>query len=119
MEPTNIITLDHDIEFDTYKESVTFDILKKWYLEWKQHIVGIWYRKSSNGNVHIKIEWVQPLDPLRWFELRAWLRDDVYRLRIDMCRDYQGDQVNRLWDEKYNSATQELKKAEDWQVLEF
>jgi len=114
---TNEITLDWDISFKTYKNSNSYKILQDFAQKNKDNIVSIQIRKSSNKNTHIKIIFSKQLYLLEAFEIRAYLRDDPYRLTLDLVRDYMNKSINRLWDAKIRFIEQEIKMAGDWQDI--
>lgn len=59
--------------------------------------VRVFYRESSNKNVHIKIEFNYDLTMLEVLLFRAWFDDDRSLLYIDMKRYYKTmDGVNRF-----------------------
>ena len=65
MEPetttTSEISLDWDISYETFKDSVSFDILTKWLNVNIMLVSRVYSRQSSNGNTHIKIEFTKPI----------------------------------------------------------
>lgn len=95
----NVITLDIDIFVDDWilLERERFlnrvmDIEKRFKTK-----VRAWYRTSSHNNVHIKIEFNQPLSMLECLLFRAWFDDDQTLLFIDMKRYFKTmDQENRF-----------------------
>lgn len=107
------ITLDWDISFDTFRNSVSFDILKKW-VRLRRELIKVECRKSSHGNTHIRITLSDTIEEMTMYQIRSYLRDDIYRIGLDLIRAYQGKPTNRLWDEKYDSLNGEILKAGDW-----
>lgn len=108
----NEITLDWDLLYDDVKSSVSWSVLKKFVskIPWTRQIL---IRKSSNGNVHVKIILNRNVTLLEQFEIRAVLRDDVSRIRLDLLRLWEmHEDIERLWDAKLTAD--EIKVAGDW-----
>ena len=112
------LTLDWDIEYADMDKSVSWNILKKYVKDLKAHndYVEVYKRRSSSGNTHIKLRYDYELSTLKIYQLRALLRDDIYRLRLDLIRDYNNDETNRLWDFKIKNG--EILVASDWERVE-
>ncbi len=108
------ITLDWDISFYTHKNSMNYVYLKQWATQHKDDIEKILVRKSSNGNIHFKIILKKDIDIFEHFQIRAFLRDDPFRLSLDLVRYYLKEPTNRLWDAKFTLFDKEIKKAGDW-----
>ena len=96
----NEITLDYDVEFETFRESKLHHRLFDWALSLPMKPI-IDYRRSSSGRVHVRIRssWVgdSAIDQL---EVRAHLNDDRNRIIGDLKRLYDGGEIGRLWDFK-------------------
>ena len=105
------ITLDWDINYDDVKQSVSYSVLEKWVQE-HGNVKRVWMRRSAFGNTHVKIELKKPVTEYELMKTRAYLRDDVYRLKMDLMRAYRKMRVNRLWDSKVEDG--KLKKAGEW-----
>ena len=105
------ITLDWDINYDDVKQSVSYSVLEKWVQE-HGNVKRVWMRRSAFGNTHVKIELKKPVTEYELMKVRAYLRDDVYRLKMDLMRAYRKMRVNRLWDSKVEDG--KLKKAGEW-----
>jgi hypothetical protein len=54
------------------------------------------YRKSSNGHVHLRIDFPCELSVLDAFMIRARMMDDQTRLALDMCRYLMTDDLNEM-----------------------
>ena len=109
------ITLDYDVKKEEFKYSTLYGNLIKWYIQNRLIIKAMYWRKSANGNTHIKIELNILLPISQTFIMRAYLRDDVYRVVLDMARFYEGKEVNRLWDRKYKNG--KLRIAGKWSKM--
>lgn len=73
------------------------------------------YRRSSSGNVHVRLYFPGEVSVLDAFMIRAWMFDDQTRLALDMARYLKSNdlnEMNRCFDEKgkINGA----KKAGAW-----
>jgi hypothetical protein len=73
------------------------------------------YRRSSNGNVHVRLFFPEDVSVLDAFMARAWLFDDQTRLSKDLARYLITDdlnEMNRCFDEK--GDINGSKKAGPW-----
>ena len=103
------ITLDWDLPFTHIQESILYDRTVQFCKERK---FKMFIRKSSNGNVHVRIESPYVISIMECFEIRALLGDDKARLAVDLVRDYKGMEINRIWDKKFKHG--KLMKAGSW-----
>lgn len=77
--------------------------------------IGAKYRRSSSGNVHVRLFFPGEVSVLDAFMIRAWMFDDQTRLALDMARYLKtGDlnEMNRCFDEK--GTVNGVKKAGEW-----
>jgi hypothetical protein len=61
------------------------------------------YRRSSSGNVHVRLTFQKEITILEGFLVRAWLADDLKRMRLDMKRYFSSESLldmNRTFDQK-------------------
>jgi hypothetical protein len=73
------------------------------------------YRRSSSGNVHVRLFFPQEVSVLDAFMIRAWMFDDQTRLALDMARYLKSNdlnEMNRCFDEK--GTVNGTKKAGEW-----
>jgi len=76
-------------------------------LERLEDAVGLkiktFYRRSSNGHVHVKLVFRNEIAVLDAFMIRAWMLDDKQRLELDLARYLitgSLHEMNRCFDEK-------------------
>lgn len=77
------------------------------------------YRRSSNGNVHVRLFFHEEISVLDAFMIRAWMFDDQTRLSLDMARYLKTNdlnEMNRCFDEK--GTVNGAKKAGEWIPIE-
>lgn len=77
--------------------------------------IDVHYRRSSKDHVHVRIRFMQDLEVLDGFMIRAWMLDDQTRLELDMARYLLTDdlnEMNRCFDEK--AEADGIKKAGPW-----
>ena len=73
------------------------------------------YRRSSSGNVHVRLFLPCEVSVLDAFMIRAWMMDDQTRLALDMARYLKSNdlnEMNRCFDEK--GDINGSKKAGPW-----
>lgn len=66
--------------------------------------VWAWYRRSSGGRVHVRIEGNAILSKSQQIVLRVYLDDDHARIDMDITRWSKGEEINRLFDTKYKNG---------------
>ena len=110
--------IDIDQNFRQFKKSRTFEYIKE---NWKYVIdillkyqgkeylnilLPLWYRKSSSGNVHLKLIIPSEMSILDQFKVRALLHDDPWRMGIDLRRlAIQGEnEINRIFEMKVKNG---------------
>ena len=120
------VTLDWDIEYATVKDSVSWGVLRRFVKENETSILYLQMRASSHGNTHIQIFFTCSLNVLERYMVRAYLRDDIYRLKLDLVRDLVELKIfdtgnwkpggasgtGRLWDWKISAD--EIATAGNW-----
>jgi hypothetical protein len=127
------ITLDWDIEFSTVRDSVSFGILRRFGRMNRGFVVQMFIRSSAHGNTHVKIKLVYDVDEEMKFQIRAYLRDDPLRLRLDQTRylieanllklnlgewkPAGAGGTGRLWDWKVEDS--KGMDAGDWEEVRF
>jgi hypothetical protein len=77
------------------------------------------YRRSSSGNVHVRLFFPGDVSVLDAFMIRAWMMDDQTRLTLDMARYLKSNdlnEMNRCFDEK--GTVNGSKKAGPWIPIE-
>ncbi len=111
------ITLDIDMPYDEYASSVLCERLI--YFAQNNILVknkiSLFKRKSSRGNTHVKLIISDNISDLKIYQIRAYLGDDVHRLRLDLIRDFEKREINRLWDSKYYKNS--LYEAGNWELV--
>jgi hypothetical protein len=83
-------------------------------------IEAVLIRPSGRGNTHLAIAFTEEIDLFTAYVIRAALKEDIYRLMLDMARYYNtGDpgQCNLIWDTKYKDG--EMYHAGAWEVWEW
>ena len=105
-----MITLDHDIPYDQYRQSAKGQLVYEFCRSFR---LRCWWRRSASGNVHIAID--LDTDFLRELEIRAILMDDPGRILNDLRRHAFHVPTGRLWDVKVDREGQ--KKAGEWEIL--
>ena len=108
------------------KESVSWGVLNRFLNDNRDLVVDAYIRKSSRGNTHVKINLDREYLKIQEFEFRAFLRDDPFRIKLDlvrMCIDGKlfdtggykpggASGTQRLWDWKIIDT--EMYQASDW-----
>ena len=134
------ITLDWDINFDDVRDSVSFGVLRRFVVANRSKVGDVFIRRSSRGNTHVKFDLLIPscigmtsdsID-IMVMDVRGFLRDDVYRLKLDHVRHLVDNPcgldlsqwkpggsggVGRLWDWKVNGGVEY--EAGDWERVEL
>lgn len=113
------IYVDIDQSFETFNSSRTAMFIRANVVLYNSRgnnkIDRIDIRRSSSGNVHLKIFLNLPVDFLGMMVLRSLMHDDVYRMAIDLRRSYfQGEQeTNRIFSSKWKDGKEY--RAGEWQ----
>lgn len=113
----NEIFIDIDIDFNQYIYSGYFTSLKKKVkiLEEDYGKIYLHIRRSSSGNTHVRLTMSDLFYVLDSFCIRAFLKDDVHRLSLDMYRfitTKDTDKINRCFDCKITHD--EVKECGKW-----
>lgn len=124
------VTVDLDVWFwsfirpydevpDGCKPGFTLTSIRK-RLERLEDKVGLriksYYRRSSNGHVHVKLVFKNEVAVLDAFMIRAWMLDDKQRLELDLARyliTSSLHEMNRCFDEKATD-TGGIKQSGPW-----
>ncbi len=119
----NDIYIDIDIKFDLFEGSRTRELIEKNIPIIKEKFgrFVIYKRKSSSGNVHLKLVFDHDIAILDHFMIRSLMHDDIYRIGIDLRRlAIQGEnEINRIFKAKYkNGVKYEAGNWEIWKVIE-
>jgi len=109
------IDLDWDIMYETVRSSVSWRVLNQYLEKTIDKVVFCYMRRSSSGNTHIRLVFENELTEMFKYQIRALLRDDVYRMRLDLIRSYTSKETNRLWDWKIKEG--EWKGASEWEKI--
>jgi len=121
IEKYDYVTIDIDTPYNTfvkedigeYTEKKLFELQMRGYkMEW------IKIRKSASGNVHIWIKFKESYDVFTIMKLRAFLKDDAFRIRNDLRKLFNGQmkEFMILWDGKivYHKGKRIHKTAGNW-----
>ena len=112
--------IDIDQDFKEFLNSNTWSYIKQnWkYIEEFKLFPELYYRRSSSGHVHLKLEFQSEPDLFIQFEIRALLHDDPFRIALDLRRlPIQGkDEINRIFSSKYKNG--QLHSVGEWIKLE-
>ena len=108
--------IDIDQDFKEFLNSNTWSYIKQnWkYIEDFKLYPELYYRRSSSGHVHLKLEFLTEPDILVQFEIRALMHDDPFRISLDLRRlPIQGkDEINRIFSSKYKYG--QLHSVGEW-----
>ena len=108
--------IDIDQDFKEFLNSNTWSYIKQnWkYIEEFKLYPELYYRRSSSGHVHLKLEFQSEPDILVQFEIRALMHDDPFRIALDLRRlPIQGkDEINRIFSSKYKYG--QLHSVGEW-----
>ena len=111
-----VLYVDIDQDFKLFLKSRTWEYVKE---NWTYVIniisncidaieikIPLWYRKSSSGNVHLKLVVPSEMSVLDQFKIRALLHDDPWRMGIDLRRlAIQGEEeINRIFEMKVKNG---------------
>ena len=116
-----VLYVDIDQDFKLFLKSRTWDYIKEnWtyvidiFLKYEGNenldiLPPPWtlsYRKSSSGNVHLKLVVPSEMSVLDQFKVRALLHDDPWRMGIDLRRlAIQGEEeINRIFEMKVKNG---------------
>jgi len=123
------VYLDYDIKFESIQDgsaAIVPGIVAR--LATMEEIIGariewVLIRPSGRGNTHMAIVLSQEIDILTLYCIRAALKEDIYRLMLDMARYYttgDPDQINLIWDSKVvDGVKYEAGPWESWDWRQF
>jgi len=84
--------------------------------------ITAFYRRSSNGHIHVRLMFPCEITVLDAFLLRSCLYDDMTRFQLDHARYLLTGslhEMNRTFDEKYNAADGQVRRAGPWIPLDI
>jgi hypothetical protein len=115
--PTEV-NIDIDINFDKFIASDHWQNLKIRIFRDVPELSTVYIRRSSSGNVHIRVKVRRDLLLLERLCLRAFLDDDPARLACDLDRFYRtgrAETTDRCFNKKYSCSQRIIKTAGVWQ----
>jgi hypothetical protein len=118
--------LDYDFTFESVKSgqaAIVPGLVER--LQDLDNLTGntvktVMIRPSGRGNTHICIEFAGELDILTAYCVRAYLKEDIYRLMLDMaryCRTSDPKECNLIWDTKYKDGI--MYHAGEWELWKW
>lgn len=105
--------LDIDIPYEKFDFNELLNKINNKIGDIVKHVL---IRKSSSGNVHVRIELSLNLDVYNIFKLRYYFGDDMNRIIIDMFRLQENETIDRLWDLKF--VDNKIGHAGEWVMLQ-
>ncbi len=98
------IYIDIDVKYDSFRDLRLYGLIKQ-NIPVIMNQFGnfeIWIRRSSSGNVHLRLNFDRDLSVLEHFQVRSLMHDDIYRIGIDLRRlTLQGEnEINRIFEMK-------------------
>jgi hypothetical protein len=114
--PTEV-NIDIDVNYDKFVLSDHWQNLR-YRIFGVYGLSSVYIRRSSSGNVHIRVKVRQDLPLLARLCLRAYLDDDPARLACDLDRFYRtgrADTTDRCFNTKYSCSQRVIKTAGVWQ----
>ena len=114
LQGVNEFNLDIDAE---YNEEIISIIAEKIKDTLDDLVSKIFVRKSSSGNIHIKVQLTQEIPVFYALIFRYYLNDDVHRILLDIIRITTNSPFDRLWDFKYQNGKQGY--AQEWQEVKL
>ena len=98
------IYIDIDVKYESFRELRLYGLIKQNIPIIKNQFGNfeIWIRRSSSGNVHLRLNFDRDLSVLEHFQVRSLMHDDIYRIGIDLRRlTLQGEnEINRIFEMK-------------------
>jgi hypothetical protein len=94
-----IITIDIDKPFGEFGQDTMTQMIDS--IPW---VTARWFRRSSGGNIHIKLMGETDISLFDSLCIRAYLGDDPKRIACDLRRYYhtkEESKTGRCFDEKY------------------
>ena len=98
------IYIDIDVKYESFRELRLYGLIKQNIPIIKNQFGNfeVWIRRSSSGNVHLRLNFDRDLSVLEHFQVRSLMHDDIYRIGIDLRRlTLQGEnEINRIFEMK-------------------
>lgn len=102
------IYIDIDVKYESFRELRLYGLIKQNIPIIKNQFGNfeIWIRRSSSGNVHLRLNFDRDLSVLEHFQVRSLMHDDIYRIGIDLRRlAIQGEnEINRIFEMKVKNG---------------
>ncbi len=114
LQSVSEFNLDIDAEYNGETISIIVDKIKD---TLDDLVSKIFVRKSSNGNIHIKVQLTQEIPVFYALIFRYYLHDDTHRILLDIIRITSNLPFDRLWDFKYEDGKQGY--ASEWQEVKL
>ena len=115
------IYIDIDVKFESFSQLKIYQMIKQNIpvIREKFGEFQVWMRRSSSGNVHIRLDFQRDLTVLEHFQVRSMMHDDIYRIGIDLRRlTLQGEnEINRIFDMKAKNG--KIYKASPWILSDY
>lgn len=117
------VYIDIDVKFESFKQLNVYQLIKQnvSVIREKFGDFDIWMRKSSSGNVHMRLDFYfdRDLTVLEHFQVRSMMHDDIYRIGIDLRRlTLQGEnEINRIFDMKAKNG--KIYRASPWILVDY
>ena len=115
------IYVDIDVKFDRFPELKIYQLIKENIPIIRERFgeFQVWMRRSSSGNVHIRLDFKRDLTVLEHFQVRSLMHDDIYRIGIDLRRlTLQGEnEINRIFDMKARNG--KIYRASPWLMSDY
>ena len=98
------IYIDIDVKYESFRNLRLYGLIKQNVLVIRNQFGNfeVWIRRSSSGNVHLRLNFGRDLSVLEHFQVRSLMHDDIYRIGIDLRRlTLQGEnEINRIFEMK-------------------
>ena len=98
------IYIDIDVKYESFRNLRLYGLIKQNVLVIRNQFGNFegWIRRSSSGNVHLRLNFDRDLSVLEHFQVRSLMHDDIYRIGIDLRRlTLQGEnEINRIFEMK-------------------
>lgn len=115
------IYIDIDVKFESFNQLKICQMIKQNIpvIREKFGEFQVWMRRSSSGNVHIRLDFQRDLTVLEHFQVRSMMHDDIYRIGIDLRRlTLQGEnEINRIFDMKAKNG--KIYRASPWILSDY
>ena len=115
------IYIDIDVKFESFSQLKIYQMIKQNIpvIREKFGEFQVWRRRSSSGNVHIRLDFQRDLTVLEHFQVRSMMHDDIYRIGIDLRRlTLQGEnEINRIFDMKAKNG--KIYRASPWILSDY